>query len=414
VNPLVWGRPRDESCDAAPYAPEATELRARMRRRWRMFAGIFLVYLGYALPDLWEHQGWPGRIGGLALLGGFVALYLGPLPVVAFAPRSRQRLWVLAAMFGLTAVHLAFVGGSGIVLVTYDAIALVLLAPPPVSVPLLAVFTLSVAYLPQRVESWDAHGLQLAAAGSILLVSLAMYGMRANFASTAALFQARGEVRRLAAEEERLRISRDLHDLLGHALTTVSVKAELAARLVTRDPSRAVAEMTEVAELARQGLADVRAAVSGYREMSLLGELASAREVLAAAGMSAELPAAVENVPSDARELFGWAVREGITNAVRHSRATRVRVVLTPSSLEVIDDGRGPVPNAAGVGTGSGLVGLAERAAVIGGTLSAGSLPDGGYRLRIETPPPAAPSGAGPAEAGSAEAPAGTTAAPVA
>ena len=96
--------------------------------------------------------------------------------------------------------------------------------------------------------------------------------------------------------------------------------------------------------LSRQALADVRAAVAGYREVSLAVELATAREVLGAAGIAADLPAAVDEVPAELRELFGWAVREGVTNAVRHSGAHRVRIAVTPSSVEVTDDGRGPVP----------------------------------------------------------------------
>lgn len=187
-------------------------------------------------------------------------------------------------------------------------------------------------------------------------------------------------------QQERLRIARDLHDLLGHSLTTVSVKAELAARLVTIDPQRAAEEMLQVAELARQGLADVRTTVTGYREMSLIAELASAREVLAAAGMTAQLPASVEDVPMQARELFGWAVREGITNAVRHSRAGRVVVELSPTSVEVLDDGRGCAADPTGVRTGNGLDGLTERAAASGGSMTAGPRADGGFRLRVDLP----------------------------
>ena len=169
---------------------------------------------------------------------------------------------------------------------------------------------------------------------------------------------AQQEVSQLAAERERLRIARDLHDLLGHSLTAVTVKARLAGRLVGRDDARAVEEIGAVERLARQSLADVRAAVAGYREVSLAVELATAREVLAAAGIAADLPRAVDEVPAELRELFGWVVREGVTNAVRHSGASHLRVLVDPYAIEVVDDGRG----AAG-GQGSGLAGLAERAA---------------------------------------------------
>jgi two-component system sensor histidine kinase DesK len=292
---------------------------------------------------------------------------------------------VFAAMSAIPAVYLLVVDGGGIVMATYLGIAMVLLLPPRVSVPSVLALTAAVTLLPQYVDSWDMDGLQFGVGIPTLLVALAMFGLRSGFANTTALYQARQEVERLAAEQERMRIARDLHDLLGHALTTVTVKAELAARLATIDPERAAKEMTQVAELARQGLADVRSTVSGYRGMSLIAELASAREVLSAAGMTAQLPASVEDVPLERRELFGWAVREGITNAVRHSRAARVTVELTATSVEIADDGRGCSTEAENDRSrGNGLAGLAERAAAAGGSVSAGPRPEGGFRLRMD------------------------------
>jgi two-component system sensor histidine kinase DesK len=361
--------------------------------RWRVIAGIFLVYLGYALPDLWSRHGWGMRIVGCLLLAAFVAVYLGALPVAAFGRRHEWARPVLGAMVAIPVVYLLLLGEGGIVFATYLAIAFVLLLPNRVSLPLVVAVAVGVVVLPQYVDAWDLVGLQFGVGIPTLFVALAMYGMRNNVRSTAALYQARQEVEHLAAEQERLRIARDLHDLLGHALTTVTVKAELAARLAALDPERAAREMTEVAELARQGLADVRATVSGFREVSLISELAAAREVLAAAGMTAVLPAAVEEAPLAARELFGWAVREGITNAVRHSRARRVEVRLTPTSVEVADDGRGADGRGAdgsddgeSAARGNGLLGLAERAEAAGGRLVSGPRPGGGFLLRVELP----------------------------
>ena len=111
-----------------------------------------------------------------------------------------------------------------------------------------------------------------------------------------------------------------MHDLLGHSLTTITVKAGLARRLGAADPEGAVAQITEVEDLCRRVLADVRAAVSGYREVTLASELARGRELLRASGITADLPTATEVADPAHQELFGWAVREGLTNVIRHSQ----------------------------------------------------------------------------------------------
>jgi two-component system, NarL family, sensor histidine kinase DesK len=163
------------------------------------------------------------------------------------------------------------------------------------------------------------------------------------------------------------------------------VKSELAARLATIDAPRAAAEMREVAALARQGLDDVRATVAGYREVSLITELATAKEVLRAAGIQAELPGAVDSVAGDLRELFGWILREGVTNAVRHSRASHLRVQLSARAIEIVDDGAGNTAGGRGL-AGSGLAGLSERVEAAGGQLTAGTRDEGGWRLLVEVP----------------------------
>lgn len=359
------------------------EGRRRGVRRWRLFAGVFLVYLGYAVPDLLQHHSVPTIAAGLVLIASFVGLYLGPLPLGMFGRNRRAARWVPLGMTAITVAYLLVAGRGGLILTTYLCIAFVVLLRPVVSAPLVTVLGAGVVVLPQFVASWDLHGLQWGLGASALLTSLAMYGVRSSAVSQIALYQAHAEVEWLAAEQERLRIARDLHDLLGHALTTVTLKAELASRLATREPERAAAEMAEVAVLARQGLADVRAAVAGYRAVSLVTELAAAREVLRAAGISAELPAAVETVPSELRELFGWVVREGVTNVVRHADARHVRVVLGERCVEVEDDGRG---GSEGAPAGSGLVGLRERVGAAGGRILVGNRPDGGWRLRVEVP----------------------------
>jgi two-component system sensor histidine kinase DesK len=138
--------------------------------------------------------------------------------------------------------------------------------------------------------------------------------------------------------------------------------------------------MESVEQLARQALADVRAAVSGYQDVTLAGELARGRELLRAAGVAADLPTACDGVPPERRELFGWVVREGVTNVVRHARAGRCTVELTAFSVEVRDDGIGGP-----AGAGSGLDGLRARVTAAGGVLTAGPALPRGWSLRVRT-----------------------------
>jgi two-component system sensor histidine kinase DesK len=145
-----------------------------------------------------------------------------------------------------------------------------------------------------------------------------------------------------------------------------------------------------VEQLARQALADVRTAVAGYRETSLPSELVSARVALDAAGIEAELPNAVDDVPGERRELAGWTLREGVTNVVRHSGARHCRVRVDRHGIEISDDGRGPASygaDASGPGParidGHGLAGLRERAYKAGAAVAVARSPEGGFVLRV-------------------------------
>jgi len=193
---------------------------------------------------------------------------------------------------------------------------------------------------------------------------------------------AQDRIRALAVADERSRLARDLHDVLGHSLTTITVKTGLARRVLESggEKDRAIAEMRDAEQLSRQALAEIRATVSGYRRPSLAAELAGAHEALRAADISAVLPQAVDGVAEELREPFAYVLREGITNVIRHSGATRCEVRLGPRCLEIRDDGRTPD----GARAGSGLAGLAERMAAVGGRLTAEPLPGRGFRLRAE------------------------------
>ncbi len=191
---------------------------------------------------------------------------------------------------------------------------------------------------------------------------------------------------RLAVTEERLRFSRDLHDLVGHSLSAIAVKSEVAVKLSGVDAERAVAEMDEVRGLAREALKEIRTAVRGYRTVDFDAELRSMVAVLEAGGIRCALETTGEPVPEELATLLAWVVREGTTNVLRHSSATRCRITIVlrggTAVLEMTNDG------ATGIGGpgGTGLTGLSERVAAMGGALTAGAGGPDEFRLRATVP----------------------------
>ncbi|WP_411147250.1 sensor histidine kinase [Streptomyces sp. A30] len=213
------------------------------------------------------------------------------------------------------------------------------------------------------------------------------------------LTAAREQLARRAVEEERLRFSRDLHDLLGHTMSVIVVKAEATRRLADRDLTSALGQITDIESVGRQALTEIREAVTGYREGSLGTELDRARSVLPAAGIEPVVHRSGPPLAARTEVLLGWVVREAVTNAVRHSGATRCEITVesTPerARLCISDDGRGspaatePLPGAPRIG-GTGLTGLKERLAAAGGSLEAGPGPGpgarGGFVVKAELP----------------------------
>lgn len=197
------------------------------------------------------------------------------------------------------------------------------------------------------------------------------------------------EVRRLGALAERERIGRDLHDLLGHTLSLITLKSELAVKLFDRDPAAARREMADVERVARDALGQVRRAVSGIRTAGLAAELASARLLLESCDMRLDYRLAADALPADVETVLALSVREAITNIQRHAGATHARVDLSVSDgearLAIADDGRGGV-----ITPGNGLTGMRERLQTLGGRLEIGSGGKGGLRLLVVLPMPAA------------------------
>lgn len=362
-------------------------------RAWRPLAGagVWLIFLGQPVSEIFRrHADWPSRAAGIAVVVAFAVAYLAALAVSLRHSRrgARGRVALFSALALLVVPFGALAGESALGALTFVGVAAVVLFEGRHALALASGVIVSAALAPLLVPGWRAEGSY---AFSVALGCLAVFAFLSLVRRNRDLIAAREEVARLAAAEERLRVARDIHDILGHRLTAITVKSELAGKLITRAPERAVAEVAEIERLSREALADVRATVSGYREVTLAVELATARGVLEAAGISAQLPADVvgvlERVPPQRRELFGWVIREGVTNVVRHSGARSCRVSVTADSVEVSDDGRGPSDPVQTAGrAGSGLAGLRERVARAGGRLTAGAREGGGFLLRVELP----------------------------
>jgi two-component system, NarL family, sensor histidine kinase DesK len=234
----------------------------------------------------------------------------------------------------------------------------------------------------------------VASSAGIGLMMLLLRDLRAR---NDELTAARAELARLAVAEERERFARDLHDLLGHSLSVIALKAELAGRLLPERPSDASREIDQVRDVARDALGEVREAVSGYRQPTLDGELEGARMALSAAGIEVEVQRAAVALDPPVEAVLAWAVREGATNVIRHSGAkhceVRVSASLADASVEVADDGVGLGTGSGGDGVaarngdgGHGLAGLAERAQLLDGRMQAGGRPEGGFSLTVTVP----------------------------
>lgn len=199
----------------------------------------------------------------------------------------------------------------------------------------------------------------------------------------------RQELARGAVEQERLRFSRDLHDLLGHTLSVIVVKSEAARRLAPHDVDAALEQVRDIESVGRQALTEVREAVTGYREGSLATELGRAASVLTAAGVEPVVRHSGPPPGPGSEALLGWVAREAVTNVVRHSGATRCEFALDSTAgrvrLTVTDDGVGPSPDA-GRADGTGLRGLSERLAAVGGSLESGPGPHGGFVVTARLP----------------------------
>ncbi|GAB4186146.1 MAG: sensor histidine kinase [Wenzhouxiangellaceae bacterium] len=323
---------------------------------------LWLLYTGFLVPGVINQPwlSWP-MILTLASLPPFLWLYFR-----GFWRRGRPLLWNLLGVAALGALLTPFNQGATVYFIFAGAPAAMISTPLTalaVLTGLAAVLVIESVIMGYHITAWiiPAFILMLVGVANIFYCELARKNARLRLTQD--------EVSHLAAVAERERIARDLHDLLGHSLSLIAIKAELAGRLLEVDSARAAREINEVETVSRDALREVRKAVSGYRQSGFDGELEHARMTLKAAGIKLD-----DQVPADLQmgvaqeSVLAMALRESITNIVRHAHAHQCRVRLEMDAdtieLEVSDDGRGGA-----ITPGNGLSGMRERVRQLGGEL---------------------------------------------
>jgi two-component system sensor histidine kinase DesK len=226
---------------------------------------------------------------------------------------------------------------------------------------------------------------------NLVLSGAALYGAIRTVRVVDELHTARTELAEAAIGRERVRVSRDLHDLLGQSLSAVSLKGDLAIKLLPHDTEGARAELESLTELARTALRDVRAVARDERAVSLREEIDAAGALLSAAGIEARIDVDLPELTRPVQDVLAWAVREGTTNLLRHSEANTASITVARRGgvvrMEIINDG---VRVLGDPGTGTGIAGVVERARAVSGSASAAADPDGRFRLTVAVPEVAA------------------------
>ncbi|MEU7914213.1 sensor histidine kinase [Microbispora bryophytorum] len=356
----------------------------RLRRLMGMSLG--LTYLFYPVSEVTD-----GTVSGaravwwMVSLAAFVAVYLA----VVLGPRDLEHhpRWMFPLLGVATVMGavfpLIFQSTSWLALPVYLVVVYAMGLPPRRA--LLGLATMAVLVVAEGKLMGADDGTVWALVLQIATLGVLFMSVRNTRVLVVQLRQAQSEVARLAATEERLRIARDLHDLLGHSLSLIVLKSELARRLGEQGSPKAAGEVADIESVARQALAQVREAVSEYRRRRLSEEIDGARSALGTAGVALTVRTRGTPLPEDLDGLFAWAVREATTNVVRHSGATRCEIDVVYGEegavLEIADNGGGAYE------PGNGLTGLGERVRAAGGSLEveAGKW---GFKVRVAVPPP--------------------------
>ncbi len=297
-------------------------------------------------------------------------------------PDSVSSHAMLALQACLVALPLLF-GAPLLALPGFLAGSVLIVLRPLIGIPLSAIIAAGVA-----VQSTVAGGSMEVAINviGVLVNSLVIYGLTWMTRSVAELRATRVQLAHVAVAEERLRFARDLHDLLGLSLSAITLKSELAHRLVTHCTTRAQQEVTEILEISRLALADVRLVASGYRELSLQDEVRIAESLLAAAEVTVHLDIKYQDPPTHVATLLATVLREGVTNVLRHSKGDHCDITVHQRDqticLDIINNGVPPTPTP----SGTGIHNLSHRASLLGGEVTAGLQPDGRFHLHVRIP----------------------------
>ncbi|MEO3872755.1 sensor histidine kinase [Nonomuraea sp. B12E4] len=351
----------------------------------RLASGLITaVSLAYSVGALLYFLQGP-VLGAVALATLIVVVSLHHLHIRAALRGERPAFLPLTVVLQAVATYLPDLLPNGMSGVTAPLLAgtLLVLLPLPWGAALVGLMML-----------YEAAALSLVAVMPIIVTFLYVVTVPTTGAMTYALVrfvrmavdleQARAELAEAAVLKERLRISRDLHDGLGRSLTAIALKGDLATRLMEQDPGSARSEVSELVQVAREAAQDVRQVARGYRAMSLTGEVHRAVALLESSGVDVRTHLAEADLPGPAEEALAWAVREGVTNVLRHSRATTCTITTSLNGgalrLEVANDGAPAEPGPAG----GGLTGLAERAAQAGGSCAGAPTGGSGFLLTME------------------------------
>lgn len=360
-----------------------------------LFSGLWVFQILVPLWAVWRDEpSWSVRTGVTTLAVAFTGAYSYTIFRLYFYRRSWAFIYtaserrVLRSLVVGTAIVLVFWQGNAWALtLVFAAITIVITALPLQAFT--AVFQALIVITPiLLLAPVETEMLVSVLAISFVLGMITASQLR-HGGEIAELIEARYAESRVAAADERLRIARDLHDVLGHTLSLITLKSELANRLIGADPARAQQEMREVERIARSAMAEVRRTVAGERQPVLTSEIDAARQLLVSADIDLQVDGDEKAFPDEIAALFAWSVREGVTNVVRHSRARRCTILLQNdrdiARLRILDDG----PDTGVPGSGTGIPNLRERVKDMDGSLSFEIMPNRlGHRLCLHVPIP--------------------------